>query len=213
MIDARRRVLGPDHPDTIASTTVLVRLLAKQGNATDNPAEQHRYMTQAIALERQILVSHERQLGPDHPSTLMAQGSLANLLSYDGQYAQALAHAQVALAGQLRVLGPDHPIVFATWNLIGDIEAAAGHWAAARKPYQNALAGRQRLLGVGDAHTVESASRLYDVLVHLHDTSAALEVRRRYMAPLIARDPATLDAGMRSVRDEALGMLSSTPKS
>ena len=213
VIDARRRVLGPDHPDTIASTTVLVRLLAKQGNATDDPAERHRYMTQAIALERQILASHERQLGPDHPNTLMAQGSLANLLSYDGQYAQALTQAQLALAGQQRVLGPDHPIVFATWNLIGDIEAAAGHWAAARKPYQNALAGRQRLLGVGDAHTVESASRLYDVLVHLHDTSAALEVRRRYMAPLIARDPATLDAGMRSVRDEALGMLASTPKS
>ena len=212
VIDTRRRVLGADHPDTIASTTALVRLLAKQGKATDDPAEQHRYLTQAIALERQILAAHERQLGPDHPSTLMAQGSLANLLSYDGQYAQALAQAQLTLAGQQRVLGPDHPIVFATWNLIGDIEAAAGHWAAARKPYQDALAGRQRLLGMGDAYTVESASRLYDVLVRIHDTSAALEVRRRYMAPLIAKDPATLDAGMRSVRDEALSMLSSTPK-
>ena len=207
VIDARRRVLGADHPDTVASETVMVRLLAKEGNYSNDPAEQHRYMTQAIALERSILASHTRLLGADHPNTLMAHGSLANLLSYDGQYDEAIKEARLTLAGQQRVLGPDHPIVFATDNLIGDIEAAAGHWAAARKPYEQALAGRERLLGVGDAHTVESASRLYGVLVHLHDAAAAQVVRRRYMDPLIEMDPANLNAGMRSVRDEALSKL------
>jgi serine/threonine-protein kinase len=208
LIDARRRVLGPEHPDTIASMTLQVRLLAKRGNVDGlDAAARHGFMVQAIALERQILAAHQRQLGEDHPGTLMAHGSLANLLSYDGQYDEALREARLTLAGQQRVLGPEHPIVFATDNLLGDIEVAAGHWAAARTPYEQALAGRARLLGDGDAHTLETASRLYEVLGHLHDAPAALAIRQRYLDPIIARDPATLDASLLYQRRSALEVL------
>ena len=207
LIDARRRVLGPDHPDTVASMTLQVRLLAKRGNATDDPAARHRFMTRAIALERQILAAHQQQLGEDHPDTLMAHGSLANLLSYDGQYAEAVEEAQLTLAGQQRVLGPEHPIVFATYGLLGDIEVDAGHWAQARAPYEKALAGRDKGLGANDALTVETASRLYEVLDHLHDARAALSVRKRYLDPIVAKDPATLNASLKDVRQSALGVL------
>jgi serine/threonine-protein kinase len=164
-------------------------------------------MVQAIALERQILASHQQQLGEDHPDTLMAHGSLANLLSYDGQYAEAVNQARLTLAGQQRVLGPEHPIVFATYGLLGDIEVGAGHWAAARAPYEQALAGRDKLLGPGDAHTLETASRLYEVLGHLHDAPAALAIRQRYLDPIIARDPATLNASLQDERRSALEVL------
>lgn len=207
VIDARSRVLGRDHPATIASMTLMVRLLAKRGNATDDQAVRHAFMARAIAIEQQILAAHQRQLGENHPDTLMAHGSLANLLSYDGQYQEALSQARLTLAGQIRVLGPQHPIVFATYNLLGDIEAAAGHWAAARGPYEKALEGRNELLGKGDAHTIESASRLYGVLEHLHDTQAAQAVRQRYMDPVIAMDPGKLNASLRGERQEALSML------
>jgi serine/threonine-protein kinase len=186
---------------------VMVRLLSKQGNAAGSSTERHRYMTQAIGLERRILASHQHLLGDSHPDTLMAQGSLANLLSYDGQYYEAVAQARLCLAGQRRVLGDDHPIVFATYNLLGDIEVDAGHWSAARAHYESALAGRERLLGVGDAHTIETASRLYEVLRKLSDTSAAMAVRVRYMDPVLAMDPSTLNASMRGERDEVLSKL------
>ncbi|HET6433397.1 protein kinase domain-containing protein [Dyella sp.] len=204
VIDARRRVLGPDHPDTIAAMTLQVRLLAKRGKASDDPQVSHRYMVLAIALERQILASHQQQLGEDHPDTLMAHGSLANLLSYDGQYADSVREARLTLAGQQRVLGPDHPIVYSTYNLLGDIEVDAGHWAAAREPYEHALAGRARLLGDDDAHTVETASRLYEVLDHVRDAPAALALRQRYLDPIVAKDPSTLNASLKDVRQSAL---------
>ncbi len=207
VIDARSRILGPEHPATIASMTLMVRLLAKRGNAADDPAVRHSFMARAIAIERRILAAHQSQFGENHPDTLMAHGSLANLLSYDGQYQEAMSQARLTLAGQIRVLGPQHPIVFATYNLLGDIEAAAGHWAAAREPYEKALQGRNELLGKGDAHTIESASRLYGVLEHLHDTAAAQAVRQRYMDPVIAMDPGKLNASLRGERQEALSML------
>ena len=211
VIDGRRRVLGPDHPDTIAAMTVQVRLLAKRGNASDDAAVRHRYLAQAIALERQILASHQQRLGEDHPNTLMAHGSLADLLSYDGQYAEAVREAKLTLAGQRRVLGPQHPVVFATYGLLGDIEVDAGHWAAARAPYEQALAGRDKLLGPGDAHTVETASRLYEVLQHVRDPGAAQALRKRYLDPIVARDPATLNASLKDVRRSALEALAQVP--
>jgi serine/threonine-protein kinase len=208
LIDARRRVLGPEHPDTIASMTLQVRLLSKRGNADGvDDAARHGFMVQAIALERQILAAHQRQLGEDHPDTLMAHGSLANLLSYDGQYAEAVREARLTLAGQQRVLGPEHPIVFATYGLLGDIEVDAGHWAQARAPYEKALAGRDKVLGADDALTLETAARLYEVLDQLHDAPAALAVRQRYLDPLVAKDPATLNASLKDVRRSALEVL------
>ncbi len=208
LIDARRRVLGPEHPDTIASMTLQVRLLSKRGNADGvDAAASHGFMVQAIALERQILAAHQRQLGEDHPDTLMAHGSLANLLSYDGQYDEAVREARLTLAGQQRVLGPEHPIVFATDGLLGDIEVDAGHWAQARAPYEKALVGRDKVLGRDDSLTLETAWRLYEVLYHLHDAPAALAVRQRYLDPLVAKDPATLNASLKDVRRSALEVL------
>jgi serine/threonine-protein kinase len=208
VVATRRRLLGPDHPDTMVSLTVLVRLLAKQGSFTDDPAERRRYYARAIELEQVILDSHERLLGADHPATLMAHGSLAGLLDAAGRYAEARVEADRTLAGQRRVLGPEHPIVFSTLNLIGDIESDAGHWTSSREAYQQALAGRDKLLGPFDSHTIESASRLRLALHELGDGEAAEKVRKRYLDPVIAMDPATLNASMRDIREEAIQMLS-----
>lgn len=204
VVATRERLLGPDHPETMASMTVLVRLLAKQGHFADDPATRRGYYAQAIALERTILASHERMLGPEHPNTLMAHGSLASLMDAAGQYREALAEADFTLTGQRRVLGDQHPIIFGTLTLIGDINSDAGNWKAARTAYQRALNGREELLGLGDAHTIESASRLHYVLAELGDDSAANHVRQRYMDPVIAMNPSNLNASMRSVREEAL---------
>ena len=213
LLAARTRVLGAEHPDTIASQTLRVRLLSKEADSAIAPDVTHRYMSRAIALERFILLVHQRQLGEDHPLTLMAHGSLASLLGGDGQYSEALAEARLTLAGNQRVLGADHPIVFATYGLLGDIEVKAGHWAAARQPYEKALAGRNRILGVADAQTIETASRLYEVLHKLHADTAAAKVRTRYLDPVIAMDPTTLNASMLDVRRSAVEQVeASLPK-
>jgi serine/threonine-protein kinase len=194
IIQGYRRVLGPDNPQTLEAMTDMVRLLSKQARHAE-----------AIAMERKILAGRSRTLGPDHFSTLYARGSLASLLCGNGQYAEASRQGEQVLAALRRQLGEDHPMTLATYDLVGRIEAGAGHWARARDAHARALEGRARTLGDTDAHTIESASRLYVVLRKLHDATDAQHVLTTYLQPVIAMKPESLNAGMRSVREEAIG--------
>ncbi|HEV2539361.1 MAG TPA: protein kinase [Frateuria sp.] len=193
IIQGYRRVLGPDNAHTLDAMTDMVRLLSKQD----------RY-GEAIAMERAILAGRMRTLGPEHFSTLYARGSLASLLCENGQYAEASTQGEQVLAALRRQLGEDHPMTLATYDLVGRIDAGAGRWEEARDAHAKALEGRARTLGDTDAHTIESASRLYLTLLKLHDAAAARRVLDTYLQPVIAMRPDTLNAGMRSVREEAL---------
>jgi serine/threonine-protein kinase len=193
IVHSYRRVLGPDNPHTLDAMTDMVRLLSKQD----------RY-DEAIAMERAVLAGRNRTLGPDHFSTLYARGSLASLLCESGRYAEASVQGEQVLAALRRQLGDDHPMTLATYDLVGRIDAGAGRWEQARDAHARALEGRARTLGNTDAHTIESASRLYVTLLKLHETVAAKHVLDTYLQPVIAMKPDTLNAGMRSVREEAL---------
>jgi serine/threonine-protein kinase len=193
VIESYRRALGPDNPHTLDAMTDMVRLLSKQ----DRPGE-------AIAMERVVLAGRQRALGPDHIDTLYARGSLASLLCENGQYAEAGVLAEQVLDALRGQLGDDHPMTLATYDLVGRIDAGAGRWEQARRAHARALEGRARTLGDTDAHTIESASRLYAVLLKLHDDARARQVFDTYLEPVIAMNPDTLNASMRSVREEAL---------
>ncbi|HEY4144747.1 protein kinase domain-containing protein [Pinirhizobacter sp.] len=196
IIRVRRQAQGEDQPDTLGSMTTMVRLLTR----TDDWAG-------ATTLQRSILEARRRVLGPDHPDTLFAQASLAGFLSHEGKYAQALDLATAALAAQRRTLGMDHPVTFGTLDLIARIHTQAGELAAARDVHAQALANRQRVLGTMDAHTLESATRLFEILERLHQTAQAQAIRQRYMDPLVAMDPATLNASMRDMREGTVDLL------
>jgi Tetratricopeptide repeat len=69
----RRRVLGEEHPDTLASYAVLAWLEGLQG----------RY-GQAEKLYRQVLADRRRVLGEDHPDTAATAGELAQVTTGRG---------------------------------------------------------------------------------------------------------------------------------
>jgi hypothetical protein len=60
------RVLGPDHPDTLASRNNLAEVYRAAGRTGE-----------AITLHEQTLTALERLLGPDHPHTLTSRNNLA----------------------------------------------------------------------------------------------------------------------------------------
>ena len=60
------RILGPDHPDTLASRNNLAAAYQAAGR-----------LEQAIALYERTLADRERVLGPDHPDTLTSRNNLA----------------------------------------------------------------------------------------------------------------------------------------
>ncbi|KRG57335.1 hypothetical protein ABB22_09895 [Stenotrophomonas nitritireducens] len=194
LLQAQGRILGIEHPATRQFIVAKVRLLSKQERTLE-----------AIALQRQLLADCQRVLGPDHSETLFAQGSLASLLSYlPERQDEARRLAQAVLPPMGRQLGPEHPFVTATYDLIGRIERNTGNWEASRDAHARALEIRSRTRGMVDGNTIESANRLYVALFNLRDEAGMRDLRARFLDPLIARDPGTLNASLRSVREASL---------
>jgi non-specific serine/threonine protein kinase/serine/threonine-protein kinase len=77
-VEIRRRVLGPQNPDTLASMSSLGGILINTG----------RY-TEAEKLLRQTVDVQRRVLGPEQPATLNSMHNLATALQYEGRYGDA----------------------------------------------------------------------------------------------------------------------------
>jgi len=110
----RRRVLGPDHPDTLDSAHNLaidLRLLGDAQAARD--------------LNQDILDRRRRILGEDHPDTLRSANDLAADLRELGEIPAARDLDQDTLDRCRRVLGADHP----------DTLASASGLAVGGRPY------------------------------------------------------------------------------
>ena len=70
VLDDCLRVLGADHPDTLATRASLARWLGESGQ-----------VDAAIVEYRQLLEDRLRVLGANHPDTLTTRASLAYWLS------------------------------------------------------------------------------------------------------------------------------------
>ncbi len=93
----RRRVLGEDHPDTLAAASNLVMLLGRVGE------------DQAARELAEDILARRRVLGEDHPDTLAAAFQLVCTLSELGEHHAARELNDDILARCRRVLGDDHP--------------------------------------------------------------------------------------------------------
>ena len=67
-LDTRRRVLGPEHPDTVHSMSHLSNLLSDEG-----------HYAEAEKMKRETLDIQRRVLGPEHPETLMSMVDLSQI--------------------------------------------------------------------------------------------------------------------------------------
>lgn len=104
-------LLGPDHPDTLASTTGLGLDLRELGDRHG-----------ALDLHEQALVTARRALGPDHLLTLDIAGAVALDLHGLGRAAQARALDEDTLDRLRKRLGPTDPrTVSAMMNLARDL--------------------------------------------------------------------------------------------
>jgi non-specific serine/threonine protein kinase/serine/threonine-protein kinase len=97
-LEKRRRVLGAEAPDTLASMRGLGEVLFFEGRYPD--AE--RLLREAIALQRRVL-------GPEHPDTALSMAVLTRALRAQAKLAEAEQLQRETLAIQLRALGPENP--------------------------------------------------------------------------------------------------------
>lgn len=92
------RVLGADHPSTLAAWNELAVAYDAAGR-----------LDEAIPLYERSLADHERVLGADHPYTLQWRNNLAVAYQVAGRVGEAIPLFERTLADRERVLGADHP--------------------------------------------------------------------------------------------------------
>jgi tetratricopeptide (TPR) repeat protein len=104
-LEASRRNLGEDHPDTIASLNNLAEFFERKYD-----------YDRALPLLEELLPKRKRALGEDNPETLKSLNNLANLFYSRGEYDRAVPLYEELLAKQKRLLGEDDPNTLASFN-------------------------------------------------------------------------------------------------
>jgi tetratricopeptide (TPR) repeat protein len=116
LLEAKRRVFGPDHPETITSMNNLGNTLLHEGRNVE-----------AEKLYREALELYRRVLGPNHIFTLRLMNALAAALAEERRYDEAEELDRTALEIERRVLGPHHIAVPETIYNLACIAAQRGN--------------------------------------------------------------------------------------
>ena len=190
VLAVRRRALGPEHADTLQSMSNLAETLRAQGE-----------LGGARKLQEEALSVRRRVLGPEHPDTLKSMNNLAATLHVQGDLAGARKIEEESLALYRRVLGPEHPHTLTSMGNLASMLWAQGDLAGARKLEEETLAVRRRVLGPEHPNTSTSAWNLFGTLQDLGEHAAARQLLERDLVWLLERDPGTLGAKQREIRD------------
>ena len=129
-------VLGPHHPDTLASRNNLAGSYRDAGR-----------LDKAIALYEQILEDSIRVLGHDHPSTLASRFNLAGAYRASGRLEEAITLYEQVISGRSRVLGPDHRSTLTARDHLADTYWEAGRFDEAITLKKQILADAMRIMG------------------------------------------------------------------
>jgi serine/threonine protein kinase/tetratricopeptide (TPR) repeat protein len=178
-IEIRRRVLGPEHPDTLSSMNNLASVLDHQG----------RY-AEAEKLYRETIDVKRRVLGPEHPDTLTSMWGLCVVLDHQGRYAEAEKLDRETIDVKRRVLGPEHPDTLRSMITLGNILTDEGRYPEAEKLDRETLQVESRVLGLEHVDTLMSMSNLGTILMEeAHYAEAeklyleTLDVQKRILGP------------------------------
>ena len=149
MYSVTRRVLGADHPDTLATRGNLARWRGEAGDPGG-----------AVAAFEELLADRLRVLGADHPYTLTTRGNLARWRGEAGDPGGAVAAFEELLADLLRVLGPDHPDTLTTRGNLARWRGEAGDPGGAATATEELLADRLRVLDPDHPDTLTTRGNL-----------------------------------------------------
>jgi eukaryotic-like serine/threonine-protein kinase len=178
-VETRRRVLGPEHPDTLRSMDALAVVFRRQSRFGD-----------AEKLHRETLEILKRTLGPDRIETLRSTNNLARVLTEEGRFPEAAKLLSEALERSRRVLGPDHEVTLQSAIYLAQAFSSQGRTNDAEKLFREVVAGRRRVLGPEHPDTLTAMSDLaLNSMSQKHYAEAGnlyretLETERRILGP------------------------------
>ena len=113
-LELRQRVLGPDHPDTLASRNSLLEWMQNNDQ-----------LKEAVPFGQELLAARRRVLGDDHPDTLVTMNDVAVAVFQSGQADEGIRLMKECLERRRRGLGPVHAkTLLAAGNLAAMYDAA-----------------------------------------------------------------------------------------
>jgi tetratricopeptide (TPR) repeat protein len=177
------RILGVDHPQTLATAMTLGGAL----RGTGHTAEARDVLTDAAR-------RYASTLGADHPYTHACTAGLAATCRQDGAPATAIGLVETTLAGLRGTVGDDHHYTLIAMITHANTLADLGDPEAALAVGREALDGLERALGPDHPHTLACARNLSLVLSDLGSEDEAATLRAdtlvRYQRVLSEKHPA-----------------------
>ncbi|MFI6128513.1 tetratricopeptide repeat protein [Micromonospora sp. NPDC051141] len=171
------RLLGEDHPDTLAARGDLAFWRGEAGAPSN-----------AAAAAQRLVADCRRALGPRHRQTLNARHHAAGWHGRAGAPQRAVAELSDLLADRIRILGPDDPDTLNNRNSLAGWLGYAGDPRGAVAALRSVLMDRVRILGDDHTDTLDTRHHLAHWLGEAGDPAAAaaafeslLDDRRRVL--------------------------------
>jgi tetratricopeptide (TPR) repeat protein len=165
------RLLGSDHPDTLAISGRLARAYLAAGRASE-----------AIAWYQWVRGDRASRLGPDVLETADASRDLGTAQLAAGRAPEAADTLTEAVAAYDHVAGTDSPQALDTRDELITALRASGKLSEAIWLAKRVLADRERVQGSRHPDALATAARLAEAYLANGDTKAAIALLRRVVA-------------------------------
>jgi serine/threonine protein kinase len=169
-LDLRRRTLGPDHPDTLASIQHLVSQLYIQGRYAEGEP-----------LARQVVADLQRVKGPDDPETFSTMHDHALLLFELGSRDESVALMKENIERRTRVLGPEHRRTLLSVSTLASMYMRLERSQEAEALVRQVLAAQERTLGPDHSNTTYTRKSLGNLLLERKEYDEAETMLRRVL--------------------------------
>ena len=121
-------------------------------------------------------------LGPEHPETLRAMGSLADSYFDAGRYEEAFKLREEVLALRRKVLGPEHPDTLVAMHCVAISYFHAGHREEAFKLWEEVLTLRRKVNGLEHPDTLLAMHYVANSHAEAGRRKEALKLREEVLA-------------------------------
>lgn len=178
-LDTRRKVLGPEHEDTLRSMFLVAKNLNDEGQ-----------WARAEEMGRALLDPQRRMLGPEHPDTVASMYLVAAAVYGQGHYEEAEKLQRELLSMQRRTLAPNDQRVLDSMKALGVNLIAQGRYAEAEQLYREIIPLERQALGPDHPVTLVSMTGLGHALLLEQKYAEAdkvlretLDLQRRVLGP------------------------------
>jgi len=178
-LDTRRRILGPEHPDTLTTMERLARTEERLGKYPE-----------AEKLMQASFDVRSRVLGPDHPDTIQSKHGIANLALVQGRLGDAEKLYREVVDTLRRIRGPEHPETLKSMYSLSLALPSRGKSVEALLLLRTVVETQIRVLGPEHPDTLVSMTTLARSLSNMGQypeaeqlLSKTLEIKRRVLGP------------------------------